>query len=674
MRSAYAVACVVFALLTTHAALGLAVTPPFSADFDLEATCSGSCAVSCVLMQSGFANETTDDNDWAVDIGGTLSPDTGPPGDHTTGSDNYLYVETSAPCSSRMDVSRVTSPPLELTGTTLPVARFWYHMFGAEIGTLNVDVLDDMGALLQADVIAAVSGDQGNQWTESATIDLAPFIAQGTVHVQISYTHSGGGFHGDAAIDDFSFIDAGASDVGVRSIDSPADGCEYGMESVTVTLENFSGVTETGFDVALVVDGAAPIVETYNGTLVAFGSDTFTFSALADLSASGGHTLDVQTQLASDAIPGNDNASLAIYNGQVLTAPTLVDFESATATDDWITGGANSDWALGTPNDATINSAFSGSNSWVTDLTQNNNLNQMSFVQSLCGFDLSGLANPAVRMAIWVEANNNQATHVHGAVLQSSTDGGMSWQNVGSVGSGKNWYNSAAVTGMPGGSLEGWTGSGNTGTGDWVYAINDVAGVAGQSDALFRVAFGSTAFNAREGVAFDDFEIFEIPVGGPVVLSGFAGEPTTTIGAFPPLSMLHVPDARAGVLHHQRNPVDATHHQCRQRVRYRCRLASLSRRRRRRLRSWARPPRRLASAGERRGRVHAGNADRVACDHTISRGGGGAADGPRRWRHHQRSFERCRSGSRRRECNVGRRPHDLRHVPDRRARRSAVRR
>ena len=45
----------------------------------------------------GLTNWTGDDGDWLLWSGYTYSNNTGPQGDHTTGSGNYWYVEASSP-------------------------------------------------------------------------------------------------------------------------------------------------------------------------------------------------------------------------------------------------------------------------------------------------------------------------------------------------------------------------------------------------------------------------------------------------------------------------------------------------------------------------------------------------------------------------------------------------
>ena len=65
-------------------------------------------------------------------------------------------------------------------------------------------------------------------------------------------------------------------------------------------------------------------------------------------------------------------------NAQINSYPFLEDFESGDG--GWVADNStNGTWALGTPAGTIINSAASGANSWVTNLTGNYNSNENSF-------------------------------------------------------------------------------------------------------------------------------------------------------------------------------------------------------------------------------------------------------------------------------------------------------
>ena len=90
-----------------------------------------------------FANgwvrdQTTSVPRWQVQANGTGSTGTGPSGNHTAGGSIYVYMETSG--GTLGDSTWMISPCYDLTAATFPGLEFWYHMYGATMGTLSLDV------------------------------------------------------------------------------------------------------------------------------------------------------------------------------------------------------------------------------------------------------------------------------------------------------------------------------------------------------------------------------------------------------------------------------------------------------------------------------------------------------------------------------------------------------
>ena len=483
-----------------------AVTAPYSEDFESEPTCGASCATVCALSTSGWTNDSADDRDWLVDSGGTTSSATGPDADHNPGTNNghYLYTETSSPCAGQMGIANLISPPLDVAGTVLPVANFWYHQFGADIGELHVDVLDSAMNVLQLDVIPAIVGGNVNAWMHTANVDLAPYIAMNTVHIRIRAIHSGGGYKGDQAIDDFVFFDNNNPNVAVANIGP--NSCGLGnAETITVDVTNTGGAAAANVAVSYTLNGGTPVNEVI--AAIATGATVqYSFATTADLSAPGPYTLAVSATAAGDTDLSDNNGVINGFNGVPFPAgPFLEDFEGANIAMQWLAGGDNSDWALGTPAKPIINSAASGANAWITNLTANYAHDQQSQVATSCGADFSALMDPVVRLHVWW----NSESGYDGAALQSSIDNGVSWQTVGGVGSGLNWYTDGGIGGGPGGQPAGWTGRdfSNDGSGGWVTAQHGLASLGGEANVKFRIAFGSDFSVADDGFAFDDFEI-----------------------------------------------------------------------------------------------------------------------------------------------------------------------
>ena len=144
-------------------------------------------------------DQSTTNPRWYADNGGTPSSSTGPSVDNTTGtaSGMYMFLETSGGAG---DTNSLLSPIIDVTALTTPFLEFYFHMYGATMGDLHVDVYDDINGWTR-DVVL-LSGQQ----TASGT---APFdkaaatLATGASSVQIRFrAQSGTSYTSDMAIDD----------------------------------------------------------------------------------------------------------------------------------------------------------------------------------------------------------------------------------------------------------------------------------------------------------------------------------------------------------------------------------------------------------------------------------------------------------------------------------------
>jgi hypothetical protein len=120
----------------------------------------------------------------------------------------------------------------------------------------------------------------------------------------------------------FQLAPAGPDDIGVSSIDSPNSGLLTNAESVTVTINNFGSNDITNPTVQYTVDGGTPVVENYSGTITAGATDSYTFTATADLSTLGTYAIASKTNLAGDTNPGNDETTKNVTSGVQVCTPT----------------------------------------------------------------------------------------------------------------------------------------------------------------------------------------------------------------------------------------------------------------------------------------------------------------------------------------------------------------
>lgn len=492
--------------LTTLTSIGLTAAPVMAQtvilteNFDAFPTCSTTCGAACVLA-SGWTNVATDNADWTTDAAGTPSSPTGPSVDHTLGNTTgrYLYIESSSPCFGY--TAELLSPVFDVSTTTYPAAQFWYHMYGQSQGTLHVDLIRDPNntAIRTNDVIPPIT-DNLDAWQLSPIIPLDP--AAGTFQIVIRGI-TGTDFYSDMAIDDFSIVDLPAVELQVANA-AITGGCA-GAASVQATLTNNGGAPATGFNVQYVVNGGAPVNETFSGSLASGASATYNFATPVNLAA-GTATVTVTVTATGDANVANDSdTTVQTVKPVIANYPYQESFEAGNG--GWTTYGGNNPWQLGTPADDVINSAYDGTNAWVTNLTGDYPVSSQGFIDGPC-FDASTLSNPRFEAYLWHEAEFSY----DGAQVQISTDG-ITWTTVGVTGD-PTWYNDATIVGLAfTGSQEGWTGRVNSsnGSGGWIAVGHDLGPAAAVSTLRVRIAFGSDTSVQDDGVAIDAIRIVNNP-------------------------------------------------------------------------------------------------------------------------------------------------------------------
>ncbi len=187
--------------LTVNASTPVSTPTLFTVDALANCPTTFNCgATVCGLGNSGFVNVTNgvgDDHDWRVNQGTTPSTGTGPAGDHTSpsGNGNYLYLEASNGCNFATAI--LESPCYDLTTLVDPKLLIWYHMLGADMGELHLDV--GFGGVWVEDFAPPLVGAQGNSW-QPWLIDLT-FFSGAIVKFRIRGI-TGPDFASDMAIDD----------------------------------------------------------------------------------------------------------------------------------------------------------------------------------------------------------------------------------------------------------------------------------------------------------------------------------------------------------------------------------------------------------------------------------------------------------------------------------------
>ncbi|MBW8185621.1 PKD domain-containing protein [Shewanella nanhaiensis] len=147
-------------------------------------------------INGGWSNSTDASHVWETEAGTTPSNSTGPTSGALTTS-TYAYIETSKNYAYNAgDTAYLDSSIVSGTARTL---SFYYHMYGAEIGTLAVDVLNQGQWQLG---LFQVSGQQQGSSSDAyqyQEVDLSSF--EGDIIIRFR-AEAVGGWKGDIAIDD----------------------------------------------------------------------------------------------------------------------------------------------------------------------------------------------------------------------------------------------------------------------------------------------------------------------------------------------------------------------------------------------------------------------------------------------------------------------------------------
>ncbi|MEA3224732.1 MAG: proprotein convertase P-domain-containing protein, partial [Planctomycetota bacterium] len=168
------------------------------------------------FFEEGFGdwiNVASDDIDWERHRNATDSSNTGP--SSALSGNYYIYIE-----SSKLDdighigypkkTAILESPCIEQLGDkplgSIDSLSFRYHMYGAAMGTLIVEVSDDNGNSWTQ--LWSKSGNQGNSWHE-ATIDISEYAYK---KIKLRFRGiTGTNYTSDIAIDSISINQWGLS-------------------------------------------------------------------------------------------------------------------------------------------------------------------------------------------------------------------------------------------------------------------------------------------------------------------------------------------------------------------------------------------------------------------------------------------------------------------------------
>lgn len=294
-------------------------------------------------------------------------------------------------------------------------------------------------------------------------------------------------------------------DIQTVSIDTPvALACNLSSNvPIKATFRNSMNAAIFNIPLVLKVDGN--IVATENlSSLAANTTVQYTFSATANLSAPGYHTVEIWADYPTDNVRDNDTVRLRVNSlSYVSVFPYLENFESNNGY--WYTT-TNSSWQYGDINSVRVKRAASGSKAWKTNINGFHSNQELSYLYSPC-YNISSLINPTLSFSISLDLEDCGGALCDGAYMEYSTDG-IVWARLGAAGQGTNWYNKA------------YTGNNLWSVDDyhrWHVATIPLSVIptspAQLTQLRFRFVLSSDASVNKEGIAIDDIHIYSNPNG-----------------------------------------------------------------------------------------------------------------------------------------------------------------
>ncbi len=471
------------------------VTFPFTQGFE-NFTVSSNSNDPGQLAEGWAQNNPSDNYTWYVGHSSTYTNSTGPAADHTLGtaSGKYCYAEATGYYAS---TANLVSPCIDLSGMTHPTLRYWYHMYGAKIHSLRVDVYaNGQWYYSLGHVMGQQQTSSADPWQQDI-VDLSAFAGQ-VIKLRFRAIKIIG-YEADIAIDDVFIYEPVQKDAGISAnFQQPAtDFAAVGTQvPVEVKIENYGLDTLTDLYVGYNAGNNPPVLEHWTGSIPPYSFQNYLFSTKYTVEP-GEVNICAFTNYAGDMNPANDTGCSPFTGVAILNVPYTDDFEGKNY---FVSTGGLHQWQRGNPNKTVFTSPHSGNNAWVTSLLDVylNNSNDYLYTPF---FNLSSFSGTYLRF--WHRLQT-QGGH-DGGVVEYSTDGGNSFMSLGYMSdpAATNWYNTNI------GGTHMWSGPDS----GWVHSTYDLSQIPSTNPVQFRFKFYSdNSINSFDGWMIDDFEITPNPI------------------------------------------------------------------------------------------------------------------------------------------------------------------
>lgn len=207
-----------------------------SEGFDNRPLCLAGCSSPCLLSESLWYNAKEDGGqDWIIHSGPTDTPNSGPTGD-INGGGRYIYIENNpALCSPGVEVVLQSECIEVLSNASGCDMSFYYHMYGADITSLRIEISIDNGNTWN--ILHSVSGNQEDKW-QRVTLSLNDYNNRVAIFRFVALSSTGS--LNDLALDQIEFYRSKRPNgLAIYYIDNDGDG--FGSEDTKIQIcSNFA--------------------------------------------------------------------------------------------------------------------------------------------------------------------------------------------------------------------------------------------------------------------------------------------------------------------------------------------------------------------------------------------------------------------------------------------------
>ena len=180
------------------------------------------------------------------------------------------------------------------------------------ISDIPVELIVDGDVIISEIYTGTVNPNQANTYQFTETVNMSTVGQTYTIEAKTNLDNDGY-IPNDGYVKEITHLFN--KDVGVFEVSSPNGATEnLEDETIIIKVKNFGNYTASEFDIEYVLDGGAPVVQTFTGYIGSGEVVNFTFDQEGDFSASGEHNITVRTLWNLDENTPNDEISAVIYN------------------------------------------------------------------------------------------------------------------------------------------------------------------------------------------------------------------------------------------------------------------------------------------------------------------------------------------------------------------------